>query len=81
MQLLEINSRNTEFILELFDKELDHEGFIIDKETKQKVICRYTNNPIKKETLGGVLPGSNIFIEDSDIAYAGYVMEFLAEDD
>ena len=80
MELLEITSDNVDVLLEQFNKELDNEGFIIDKDTKQKVLCRYTNRAIKKDSLGGILPGSNIFIEDSDIAYAGYIMEFLATD-
>ncbi|MBI4170189.1 MAG: hypothetical protein HY514_00705 [Candidatus Aenigmarchaeota archaeon] len=81
MELLEINESNIDFLLEKFGKEVNEEGFIIDKETKEKVTCRYTGREIKKETLGGILPGSEIFIEDSDIAYAGYVAEFLTNND
>ena len=80
MQLLEINKDNIDILLKEFNKEVDLDGFIIDKDTKQKVTCRYTHKPLKKDTLGGILPGSCIFIEDSDIAYAGYVMEFLVSD-
>ena len=77
MELLEINEKNVDVILQKFGKEIDSQGFIVDKGTKEKVTCRYTHNPLKKNTLGGVLPGSNIFIEDSDVAYASYIMEFL----
>ena len=78
MQLLEINEDNVDILLKQFNKEVDSEGFITDKDTKQRVDCRYTHRPIKKDKLGGILPGSCIFIEDSDVAYAGYVMEFLS---
>ena len=81
MELLEINESNIDVILKNFGKEVDQSGFIIDKETKEKVMCKYTGEEIKKENLGGVLPGSNIFIADSDIAYTGYIMEFLAVND
>ena len=77
MEILEINEKNVDVILEKFGKETDNQGFIVDKSTKENVTCRYTHHPLKRDTLGGVLPGSNIFIEDSDVAYAGYVMEFL----
>lgn len=77
MEILEINETNVDIILEKFGKEMDSQGFIIDKTTKEKVACRYTHHQLKRDTLGGVLPGSNIFIEDSDVAYAGYIMEFL----
>lgn len=81
MELLEINDANIDILLEQFNKEIDEEGYIIDKETRERVRCRYTNKELKKETLGGILPGSDIFIEDSDIAYAEYIMEFLSDDD
>ena len=80
MELLEITSENVDILLNEFNKEIDGEGYIIDKDSKEKVICRYTNKPITKTNLGGILPGSNIFIDDSDIAYAGYIMEFLVVD-
>lgn len=81
MELLEINEDNVDTLLKQFNKEVDSEGFIIDKDSKQRVDCRYTHRSIKKDKLGGILPGSNIFIEDSDVAYAGYVMEFLSNSD
>ncbi len=77
MEILEINDSNVDLLLKKFGKEVDKEGFIIDSNTKENVTCKYTNHPIKKATLGGILPGSDVFIEDSDLAYAGYVMEYL----
>ena len=81
MNLLEINDDNVDILLKEFNKEVDNEGFIIDRDSRQRVDCRYTHKPIKKDRLGGILPGSSIFIEDSDVAYAGYVMEFLSNSD
>lgn len=81
MELLEINDKNVDVVLTQFGKAIDEEGFIVDKETNEKVKCRYTNRLLKKNTLGGILPGSSIFIEDSDLAYAGYIMEFLSNND
>lgn len=81
MELLEINDSNIDLLLQQFNLEVDEIGYIIDKETKERVSCRYTGRDIKKDNLGGILPGSNIIIEDSDIAFSGYVMEFLANND
>lgn len=77
MELFEINDSNIGILLETFGKEIDPNGIIIDKATKEQVRCKYTNNILTKKNLGGILPGSNIFIENSDIAYARYIMEVL----
>lgn len=81
MELLEITDSNIDILLEEFGKEIDESGFIVDKATKEHVKCRYTNKDLKRDTLGGILPGSEIFIENSDVAFAGYVMEFLSNND
>ncbi|MEA3378047.1 MAG: hypothetical protein U9Q69_00250 [Nanoarchaeota archaeon] len=77
MELLEINEANVDTLLENFGKKIDTEGYIVDKETKERIKCKYTGKELKKNTLGGILPGSEIFIADCDVAYAGYIMEFF----
>lgn len=81
MELLEVTENNIHSVLSCFGKSVDKSGFIVDKETKQRVQCRYTQQPLTEKTFGGVLPGSEIFIADSELAYAGYIAEFLVEGD
>lgn len=78
MELFELNKDNLHTTVEEFGKLIDKKGIIIDKETKEPVKCRYTSEILTVKNLGGVLPGSEIFISDTDTAYAGYVMEFLS---
>jgi len=81
MDLLEINDDNVRVLLSKFGKKIDKNGFIVTADTNEKVHCRYTGNPLKVNNLGGILPGSEIFIEDSDAAYAAYIAEQLTNDE
>ena len=78
MQLLEINDKNIDILIDKFNMTTDKEGFLIDKSTKERKKCKYTNNEIKKKKLGGILPGSTTIIEDSDFAYSAYVLDLIS---
>jgi len=55
------------FVLDIFDKDVDAEGFIVEKEDpKQKVLTR-DGEEIKKREFAGVRKGSEIFFK-SDIS-------------
>jgi hypothetical protein len=53
---------NIEYLLDLFDKEVDEEGYIYDPELDNRV--RSDGDPIKASELGVVGYGSEIFIRD-----------------
>lgn len=52
------------FILELLNKAVDKEGYIIEKDTGQRVFT-FEGEQIKLDKLGGIQKGSEIFIEDN----------------
>ena len=78
MKLLEINHSNVDVLLKNFNVIEDDEGFLVNQSNKRRIKCKYTGAELTKNNLGGILPGSNIFIADADLAYAGYIMDFLA---
>ncbi len=53
-----------DYLLDLFDKEEDDEGYIFDPETDQRVTPPGSDEPIKTEDLGVVGRGSEIFVKD-----------------
>lgn len=77
MKVLELNNKNIPLVLEAFGKLVNDDGYIVDRKTKKIVRCKFTNRKLTADNIGGVLPGSEIFIEDSDIAYARYIIETL----
>lgn len=51
------------FILETFDKEVDSEGYIVEKNNpKQKVLTRH-GEEIKLEDFAGIVKGSEVFVK------------------
>lgn len=50
-----------DFILDLFDKEEDTEGYIIERESGSRVITP-NGSHIRKDEFAGVTPGSEIFL-------------------
>lgn len=79
MELFKLDKNNLPETIKQFGKIVKG-GRILDAKTKEPTLCRYTNKPLTMSNLGGVLPGSEIFISNTDAAYAGYIMEFLNED-
>ena len=65
---------NVKDVLEIFNKLIDEDGFIIDKDTKERIL---TNDlePIKWEELGFILPGSEVFIKADSTGLAKYLEE------
>jgi len=78
MEIIRITKENVEDVISTFGMIIDESGFIIDPKTKKRVKCKYTGRELTKKTLGGVLPGSLVFIEDSDEAYSRYIVDFLS---
>jgi len=53
-----------EYLLDLFDKEEDEEGYIFDPETGRRVTPPNSQRPLTVDDLGVVGRGSEIFVRD-----------------
>lgn len=70
-----------EYLLDLFDKEEDEEGYIYDPEREQRVTHDETERSIKTEELGVVGHGSQIFIKDEVDSIVDFVNRQHESDD
>ena len=61
-----------EYLLDLFDKDVDDEGYIIEADT-QKRVTSSDGNEIKPADIGVVGHGSEIFVEDDFTSIVDYV--------
>lgn len=72
-----IEDSRVEYLLELFEKDIDDEGYLIEAESGVRVDA-LDGDPIKLSDLGGVGHGSEIFIRNditSIVEYASMVRE------
>lgn len=53
-----------EDILELFDKSIDSEGFIIEKSNPKQRVLSEDGQEVKVEEFGGIKKGSEVFIKN-----------------
>lgn len=53
-----------DYLLDLFDKVEDEEGYVYDPKEEKRVTPSGSDQPIKTEDLGVVGHGSQIFVED-----------------
>ena len=72
MELLQITPSNKSIILELFNKEIDEKGFIIEKKTKKRLKCPYSKQAIHSEDFS-ILPGSAIFVNNLAYCFAEHI--------
>lgn len=72
-QLL-LNQNQFAKALKLQGYDTDDEGFIIDKKTGERVLANDCGE-IKLEELGGILPGSKVFVKKNIAAFAQYFDE------
>lgn len=61
-----------DYLLELFDKEVDDAGYIIDRETEERVMST-DGDYLKKDDLGYVGHGSVHFVEDDISSIVDYL--------
>ena len=76
MEVIEINEKNQSVIFDIFDLAFDEEGFVVDKLSKQRIICKYSDQPIKKETLA-IVGGSELEINNFSFCLSEYLTEYL----
>lgn len=74
MNYLQINETNREVILELFNKSMDSEGFIIEKRTGKRLVCPYTKDSINVKEFS-ILPGSATFVNNRSYCFAEHIQE------
>lgn len=61
-----------DFVLEAFDNTVDEEGYIIKKDTGERVLTP-SGKPLTPEELGGIAKGSEIYVEDNYVSVLEYV--------
>ena len=69
MKYVKIDETNKGVVLELFQKFIDSEGFIIAKDTSRRITCPFTHLPIRADGFS-ILPGSAIFVNNTSFAFA-----------
>ncbi len=62
-------------ILDLFDKEINEEGKIIDRITGNVLHDPLTGVELNKDNFAGILPGSNLFISKNATSLADYIIK------
>lgn len=63
MKYIRVSNSNKNVILDLFNKSVDSEGFIVEKGTNNKLVCPYSKQLIKEDSFS-ILPGSAIFVNN-----------------
>lgn len=61
-----------DYLLDLFDKEVDDQGYIVDSETGERVLSS-DGTPLKPDDLGVVGHGSEVLVEDDFTSLVDYV--------
>ena len=57
-----------DFILDMFDKKIDNEGFIVEKANEKQRVLTFELEELKAEKFGGIQKGPEIFIEDNFVS-------------
>lgn len=76
MELLNITEGNRTAILEIFDLGIDNDGYIIDAKTKERIICQYSRETIRKDKLA-IVAGSELKINNYAYCLSEYLTEYL----
>ena len=76
-QLVQLNNEDRLEILKKLGYMLDDKGFIIDIETKEEIICKYSKQKVHIN-FAAILPGSALIINATQLTMAQY---FVAYDD
>lgn len=74
MEYIQISDSNRMTILDLFNKSVDSEGFIIDKVTGKKERCPYSKQHIKKDNFS-IIPGSAIFVNNYPYCFSEHIVK------
>lgn len=73
--MIQINFANDkytrEFVLSLFDKSTDKEGFVVENDTKARVLSS-DRDEIKFDEFGGVTNGSEIYLKNNIVSLINF---------
>lgn len=61
VEVMDLENRDKETVLDLFDKDTDDEGYIIHKKTGERYEDPYQKKPVHEDNFT-VMPGSAIFV-------------------
>lgn len=78
MEYIKIDNNNKTTILELFNKETDAEGFIIEKRTKKRLVCPYTRENIHSTSFS-ILPGTATFVNNTFHSFAQHLATHIEQ--
>jgi len=73
-ETIEITESNKPAILELFNKTVDEDGFIIEKKTGKRLVCPFSKKEISASDFS-ILSGSSIFITNEYYCFAEYLAQ------
>ncbi|MFB6189996.1 MAG: hypothetical protein ABEJ91_00290, partial [Candidatus Nanohaloarchaea archaeon] len=59
-------------VLRIFGKETDDEGYIVERNSGERVLTP-EGEPIKRDNLGMIARGSEVFVEDNFVSKLNYV--------
>ncbi len=74
MKTIEITETNIATVLELFNKDIDDEGYIIEKRTGERLVCPFSSSNIHANDFS-ILPGSAIFVTNQYYCFAEYLSQ------
>ena len=80
IDVIEFDDEISAHILDIFDKEINEKGNVIDKKTQEIIIDRFSEDELNKTNFGGVLPGSEIFISKNEVSIAEYISEIKKDE-
>ena len=72
MEIIKIDKSNINALLELFEKDLDKEGYITEKKSGEKVICPYSGEPVNADDFS-IIPGSATFVNNYYYCFSEYL--------
>ncbi len=74
----ENNPKTKKFVLSLFGKDIDGEGFIIEKESKERVLGS-NGQEISFNELGVIKNGSEIYGKDNIVSLVDFYKRYLVK--
>lgn len=76
ISIVEFDDEALPMVLELYNKEIDESGRIIDKNIKEVEKDPYSNEEITKDNFAGVLVGSKIFVTKNTASFAEHISKY-----
>jgi len=72
--LIVFSKKDAPKVLDIFNKGIDGEGYIIDQETGLRIVSN-EGEELLAEELGNILKGSEIFIKADPASFSKYLAE------